>query len=63
MKIYKLFRASDGIEALNIIKRESIDLAVVDIMMPNMNGISTNKSHKRRISISYNSIICKNRDT
>lgn len=34
----KIFRASDGIEALNIIKCEDIDLAVVDIMMPNMNG-------------------------
>lgn len=34
----QIFKASDGIEALNIIRCEDIDLAVVDIMMLNMNG-------------------------
>jgi len=35
--------ASDGIEALNMISEEELDLAIVDIMMPKMDGISLTK--------------------
>lgn len=35
---YTVFSAADGIEALNILDSEHIDLAVLDIMMPNMDG-------------------------
>ena len=36
---YKVFQAADGVEGLEIIEREEIHLAIVDIMMPRMDGI------------------------
>jgi DNA-binding response OmpR family regulator len=35
---YQVFLASDGIEALDILDREHVDLMIADIMMPNMDG-------------------------
>lgn len=35
---YKAFGATDGDEAMNIIKGDYIDLVISDIMMPNMDG-------------------------
>lgn len=35
---YSSFLASDGIEALNVMEKEHIDLVVLDIMMPRMDG-------------------------
>ena len=36
---YKVFKAGDGIEGLEIVKKEEIHLAIVDVMMPRMDGI------------------------
>lgn len=36
---YKVFKAGDGIEGLEVIHREEIHLAIVDVMMPRMDGI------------------------
>lgn len=36
---YRVFQAADGIEGLEIIEKEDIHLAIVDIMMPRMDGI------------------------
>lgn len=36
---YKVFQARDGVEGLGILEREEIHLAIVDIMMPRMDGI------------------------
>lgn len=35
---YKVFAASDGLEALKVLDEEHIDLMIADIMMPNMDG-------------------------
>lgn len=35
---YNVFKAKDGVEGLEIIDRESLHLAIVDIMMPRMDG-------------------------
>ncbi|WP_066371868.1 response regulator transcription factor [Neobacillus fumarioli] len=35
---YTVFSAKDGMEALEILKKEACDLAVVDVMMPFMDG-------------------------
>lgn len=37
---YKVFKAGNGIEGLQIIERETLHLAIVDIMMPKMDGIT-----------------------
>ena len=37
---YQVFQAADGVEGLEMLEKERIDLAVVDVMMPRMNGIT-----------------------
>lgn len=37
---YTVFLASDGIEALEILKRETVDLALMDVQMPRMDGLA-----------------------
>lgn len=36
---YKVFQAADGIEGLEVLEKEEIHLAIIDIMMPRMDGI------------------------
>lgn len=36
---YEVYQAADGVEGLEIINREEIHLAIVDVMMPRMDGI------------------------
>ena len=38
---YKTFMAKDGIEALDILKTEEVDLIIADIMMPRLDGGAT----------------------
>ena len=37
----KVFKAQDGIEALEVLEKEKIHLIILDIMMPKMDGIKT----------------------
>ena len=37
---YEVYQAADGVEGLEVIEKEEIHLAIVDIMMPRMDGIS-----------------------
>ena len=37
---YQVFMAADGIEGLEMLEKEEIHLAIVDIMMPRMDGIT-----------------------
>ena len=36
---YQVYQAADGVEGLEVIEREEIHLAIVDVMMPRMDGI------------------------
>mgnify|MGYP003505846437 CR=1 FL=1 len=36
--------ASDGMEALNLLQQEPVDLAIVDVMMPKMDGVTLTKN-------------------
>ncbi len=38
---YHVFEANDGYEALDIVKKETIDVIVLDIMMPKLDGFTT----------------------
>ncbi len=37
---YKVFEAEDGVEAIKVTKEEDIDLIIMDIMMPKLDGYS-----------------------
>jgi threonine synthase len=37
---YKLFEAEDGVSAINLIQKETPDLVILDLMMPEMDGFS-----------------------
>ena len=37
---YRVFQAADGVEGLEILEGEEIHLAIVDIMMPRMDGVT-----------------------
>lgn len=43
---YDVLEAGDGVEALEIVKNNKIDLIVLDIMMPKLDGFSTFKKIK-----------------
>ena len=37
---YEILKAYDGMEALDIMERENVDLILLDVMMPRLNGLS-----------------------
>lgn len=37
---YAVFQAADGVEGLAVLEQQEIDLAIVDVMMPRMDGIT-----------------------
>ena len=43
---YNVVEANNGLEALEIVKKEEIDIIVLDIMMPKLDGFSTLKKIK-----------------
>ncbi|NOU87043.1 response regulator [Paenibacillus sp. LMG 31460] len=38
---YRVIESEDGVQALELLRRESVDLIILDVMMPNMDGIRT----------------------
>lgn len=48
---YTVFKAFDAKEALNILAKENIHLAILDVMMPGMNGIELCKKIRETMNI------------
>ncbi len=48
---YQVYKAKDGVDALNILSSESCDLAVIDVMMPFMDGYSLTKEIRQKYDI------------
>ena len=48
---YKVFEASNGIEGLDILENEDIDIIVLDIMMPKMDGYTFFSKMKEKYNI------------
>ncbi|MDD6224302.1 MAG: response regulator transcription factor [bacterium] len=48
---YTILEAEDGIEALNLLDENEIDLIVLDIMMPKLDGFATYKEIKKKKNI------------
>ena len=40
---YQVFKANDAEEALSLLENQNVDLAIVDVMMPGMNGFELTK--------------------
>ena len=54
---YTVFEACNGVEALNIIEKEEIDMIISDILMPEMDGIELCKHVKSNPAYSYIPVI------
>ncbi|WP_033827639.1 response regulator transcription factor [Bacillus andreraoultii] len=48
---YRVYKATDGMQALNLMKDHSFDLAVVDVMMPFMDGFELTKEIRKMYDI------------
>lgn len=48
---FNVFKAYDGQEALEYVKKEDISLAIIDVMMPNLNGFQVIKEIRREYNI------------
>lgn len=59
---YHILEAYDGSEALQIIERHKIDLLIVDLMMPTINGYQLIKRVRQELSVPIIIISAKNED-
>lgn len=57
---YVVLWAKDGVEASEIFDKEKVDLALVDIMMPRMNGYELTKYIRKRAI--FPSLFCRRRN-
>ncbi|WP_419887815.1 response regulator transcription factor [Neobacillus niacini] len=48
---YKVLQAKDGVEALEVLKKGASDLAIVDVMMPFMDGFTLTKEIRKQYDI------------
>ncbi len=60
---YRLFDAYDGMEALEIVRREEIHLILLDIMMPKLDGIQTMMKIRESSNIPVILLTAKSEDT
>ncbi|WP_043931938.1 response regulator transcription factor [Bacillus sp. EB01] len=57
---YTVIRAKDGFEALEVLQKKPCDLAVVDVMMPFMDGFALTKEVRKRFEIPVILLTAKN---
>ena len=60
---YTIFKAYDGIEAIEVLNREDIQLLIIDIMMPRMDGIHAILKIRETSSIPIIFLSAKSEDT
>ena len=60
---YKVFKAYDGLEALDILMREDIHLILMDIMMPKLDGIKATIKIRQEKNIPIILVSAKGEDT
>ena len=46
---YVVFKAYDGLEAINMLRSQPVDLLIIDIMMPKLDGIRATLKIRERI--------------
>ncbi len=57
MDITEIFQASDGVDALNLLSSNSVDLILLDWNMPRMNGLGLVKNLRENSKFNSTSII------
>jgi DNA-binding response OmpR family regulator len=60
---YKVFKAANGLEALNIIENHQIHLVIMDIMMPQMDGLKATIKIREDRNIPVIMLSAKSEDT
>lgn len=60
---YDTLKAYDGIEALNILEKNKVDLVVLDVMMPKLDGVRTIKKIRETMEIPVIMLSAKSEDT
>jgi len=60
---FEIFKATNGIEALEVLKKEDIHLIIMDIMMPKMDGIQTTLQIRKEKDIPIIMLTAKSEDT
>ena len=59
---YKIFKAYDGYQAIDIIKQEEIHLLIIDVMMPRLDGIRATLKIREKSSIPIIILSAKSED-
>ncbi len=59
---YEIFTAYDGVDALKVLSNEKIDLVILDIMMPNLDGLSTVSEIRKNLNIPVIMLSAKSED-
>ena len=60
---FEVFKAYDGIQALQILQEHEIQLAIIDVMMPKMDGIHCTMKIREKSSIPIIILSAKSEDT
>ena len=60
---YRVFEAENGAQALEVIDREEIHLALLDIMMPKMDGVTATAMLREKYNIPVILLTAKSEDT
>ncbi len=60
---YKIFKAYDGAQAIELLKKEDIQLLIMDIMMPKLDGIRATLKIRENSSIPIIILSAKSEDT
>ena len=59
---YNVLKAYDGFDALKIMEKESLDLLILDVMMPGLDGIRTTLKIREKSSIPIIILSAKSED-
>ncbi len=59
---YRVFKAYDGIQALEIVRKETLHLIIMDIMMPNMDGVQATMKLREEQNIPIIMLSAKSED-
>lgn len=59
---YKVLKAYDGIEAINVLEKEDVNLLIIDVMMPKLDGIRATLKIREKNSIPIIILSAKSED-